>query len=79
MWYPEVSLDKWLRMYPALKAFLPFHCSCGRELKAIPYVSSQWIGIESDSCECPLAEGFISGFPKSPKVNERELKAFVSL
>jgi hypothetical protein len=78
MWNPNVPLQQWLRMYPSLKIALPYKCSCGNELNAIPYVSSEWIGIESEVCSCPLKKSFCSGFPRNKNFRVSASNFFVT-
>jgi len=79
MWNPDISLDKWLKLHPDLTIVLPFECSCGNVLDPIPYVSSEWIGLESSTCSCDLAESFCSGFPKNKEANNLARDSLIAL
>lgn len=79
MWNPDVPLKQWLAMYPDLRTVLPFHCACGKELSAIPYVSSEWVGLESTTCQCDLGESFCAGFPKNKLENQAAKAALIAL
>lgn len=78
-WYPDVSLESWLRIHPDLKMVLPYVCDCGKELEAKPYVSSEWIGIESSDCSCANPKSFTSGFQKNKQKSEALFKAFTQI
>lgn len=68
MWSPNVSLEKWLSVFPALKGDVPATCLlCGQELlTAKPYVSGKWVGISANGCECG-AEATVIALPRSEK------------
>jgi len=76
---PLRTLKDWLNMYPDLKVALPFRCSCGKKLGAMPYVSSEWIGIESTVCDCPLKDSFVAGFPKNKEQHQEAINALRKL
>jgi hypothetical protein len=64
MWTPELSLNTWFKIYPALKALTPLTCHCGKILDIEPFVSKNFIGIKSDSCSCGRGKKF-SGIPRN--------------
>jgi hypothetical protein len=55
MWNPDISIEKWLNINPALKSAFPLECLCGNKIyKAKPYVEKNWLGIISSQCICGL-------------------------
>lgn len=74
-----MPLEKWLKMYPDLNGVLPFRCSCGKELEAKPYVSSEWMGLESTECDCDLKDSFCSGFPRDKEENKKAREILINL
>lgn len=78
-WYPNITLEQWLTIYPELNCFLPLACPCGKELVSMPCVSKHWIGLISNECTCSQKKSYRVGFPKNlddKKVSE-ELATFL--
>ena len=53
MWYPDISIKKWLKIYPLLKNSYPKKCTCGEiRNEAVPFVSDNWVGLKYSRCKC---------------------------
>lgn len=76
IWYPNVSVSAWLRIHPALDAFLPIKCSCGCELELKPYVTSDSYGLEAGPCACPLNTQCNTYFSRDEEFN-RKVSSFL--
>lgn len=70
MWFPNVSIKKWIKIYPELKEHYPILCKCGNKRKeAIPFVSENWVGIKYEECKCGSRCDQIS-IPRNKKLVE---------
>lgn len=53
MWYPDLTITKWFKIYPTLKEMYPKICECGViRADALPFVSKNWVGIKYGNCKC---------------------------
>lgn len=70
MWIPEVSVQKWLQLFPELSNKLPLECLCGKESATIePFVIKNWVGLLGASCDCGLGKTSIS-IPRSKDLSD---------
>jgi hypothetical protein len=79
MWTPEISINKWLKIFPELNNQFPLKCLCGKEsLNIKPFVIKNWIGLLSDDCECGLGRSSIS-VPRNNFLNNYLINAILKI
>jgi hypothetical protein len=68
---PDISLEEWLKEYPALFQLIPVRCLCGKESKLErPYLTRDFAGIEAARCDCGRPGATIS-VTRNPKAAEK--------
>lgn len=69
VWYPEIALEKWLKLHPSFKEDLPLECLCGEEIYNVtPYVTANSVGISTGLCACGVKSATTISKPRSPKL-----------
>jgi hypothetical protein len=53
MFFPDVSLEEWLKKYPELEVISSTCENCGSEMKATrPFIEKHFAGLRIDHCHC---------------------------
>jgi hypothetical protein len=79
MWIPEISIYRWLQIFPELNKELPLKCLCGKEpMKLQPFVIKNWVGILSNDCDCGLGKTSI-GIPKNDTLSNALTNAILKM
>lgn len=77
MIFPDVSLESWLKKYPALKVRKGKCPQCGSRIKTeTPFVSSDWAGL-TNICSCGY-DGMDISVPRTTKMKNKLDKLFNS-
>lgn len=78
MWYVEVSLSKWLKLYPSLRFRLDLTCSkCSvKRVEPKPFVHKDFVGVRFDKCERCGKMGEMIIATKNKEDNKKYKKLF---
>lgn len=69
MWFPDVTVTKWFKIYPELKEQYPRICPCGEIREDVPFVSKDWVGLKYHSCKCGKLSSQVS-IPRTEKLRK---------